>query len=83
MIRYSYGLGWTTMARFDAPTICLTLIRISEIRAGRQRNKTYVQIMQEWSEEHDAERLFIQPGKPTQNDYIESFNFDGGRVLIA
>ncbi len=31
-------------------------------------------IMQQWSEEHCVELLFIQPGKPTQNAYIESFN---------
>jgi putative transposase len=31
-------------------------------------------IMQQWSEDHCVELLFIQPGKPTQNAYIESFN---------
>ncbi len=31
-------------------------------------------LMQQWSEEHDVELLFVQPGKPTQNAFIESFN---------
>ena len=31
-------------------------------------------IMQQWSEDNCVELLFIQPGKPTQNAYIESFN---------
>jgi putative transposase len=31
-------------------------------------------IMQLWSEKHCVELLFIQPGKPTQNAFIESFN---------
>ena len=28
-------------------------------------------IMQQWSEDHCVELLFIQPGKPTQNAYID------------
>ena len=30
--------------------------------------------MAEWAEDHDVELEFIQPGKPTQNSYIERFN---------
>lgn len=28
----------------------------------------------EWAEEHDIELEFIEPGKPTQNSYVERFN---------
>lgn len=30
--------------------------------------------MAEWAEAHDVELEFIQPGKPTQNSYVERFN---------
>ena len=30
--------------------------------------------MDEWAHEHDVKLSFIDPGKPTQNAYIESFN---------
>lgn len=32
------------------------------------------QAMQEWAERHDVTLKYIQPGKPTQNSYIERFN---------
>ena len=31
-------------------------------------------LAQEWSEMNDVEFMYIQPGKPTQNAYIERFN---------
>ncbi len=31
-------------------------------------------LMTEWANEHDVKLEFIQPGKPTQNSYIERFN---------
>ena len=31
-------------------------------------------IMQQWSEMHEIEFKYIEPGKPMQNGYIERFN---------
>ena len=31
-------------------------------------------VLAEWAEEHGVELEFIQPGKPTQNSYVERFN---------
>ncbi len=31
-------------------------------------------VLAEWAEGHDIELEFIQPGKPTQNSYVERFN---------
>jgi len=30
--------------------------------------------LERWADEHTVELLFIEPGKPTQNAFIESFN---------
>jgi putative transposase len=31
-------------------------------------------VIADWAEEHDTDLVFIQPGKPTQNSYVERFN---------
>lgn len=31
-------------------------------------------VLEHWADEHEVELLFIEPGKPTQNAFIESFN---------
>ncbi len=31
-------------------------------------------VLERWADEHEVELLFIEPGKPTQNAFIESFN---------
>ncbi|HEY8313825.1 MAG TPA: transposase, partial [Candidatus Baltobacteraceae bacterium] len=39
--------------------------------------------LEAWSYEHTVELLFIQPGKPTQNAFIESFNSRVRDELLA
>ncbi len=38
------------------------------------RTELTSKILQQWSEDHCVELLFIQPGKQTQNAYIESIS---------
>ena len=63
-----------------APRIIRVLERIcawrgypSKIRADNGPELVSI-AMATWAEEHDIELEFIQPGKPTQNSYVERFN---------
>jgi putative transposase len=39
-------------------------------------------VLREWAEDHAVQLLFIQPGKPTQNAYIERFNGSYRREVL-
>jgi transposase InsO family protein len=39
--------------------------------------------LERWADEHSVELLFIGPGDPTQNGFIESFNAPGRRQKSA
>jgi putative transposase len=51
-------------ARHGYPT-CLRLDNGPELRSDR---------VKDWADDHGVTLVFIEPGKPTQNAYIESFN---------
>ena len=49
----------------------------SHVALGRHRQygpENWSRAMIEWAVEHDVELHFIDPGKPAQNAWIESFN---------
>ena len=54
--------SYSSMARYPA-----------KIRMDNGPKLTSVK-MAEWAEEHGVKLKFIQPGKPTQNSYVERFN---------
>ena len=67
-------------SRPPAPRVIRVLDRIAAWRGYPQRLRMdngpeLVSVaMAEWAEDHDVHPDFIQPGKPTQNSYIERFN---------
>ena len=74
------GLALDLEFSFPSRLVAALLDRIAEtygypqyLRVDNDTELTS-KIMQQWSEENCVELLFIQPGKPTQNAYIESFN---------
>ena len=74
------GLDIEVDTNLPAPRIIRVLERITAWRGYPQRLRMdngpeLVSVaMAEWAEEHDIQLDFIQPGKPTQNSYIERFN---------
>jgi len=74
------GLGLELNFSFPSRLVIATLDDLAQMygypKYLRVDNGTELtsKIMQQWSEDHDVELLFIQPGKPTQNAFIESFN---------
>ena len=48
--------------------------RPSEGVVERQRSEFTGKVLDRWAYEHCVELQFIQPGKPVQNCFVESFN---------
>lgn len=74
------GLDIEVDTSLPAPRVIRVLDRIAAWRGYPQKLRMdngpeLVSVaMAEWAEEHDVQLDFIQPGKPTQNSYIERFN---------
>jgi putative transposase len=75
------GLGIEVDTNLPAPRIIRVLDRIAAWRGYPQRlrldngSELVSVALAGWAEDHDVLQLdFIQPGKPTQNSYIERFN---------
>lgn len=74
------GLGIEVDTNLPAPRIIRVLDRIAAWRGYPQRLRLdngpeLVSVaLADWAEAHDVQLGFIQPGKPTQNSYIERFN---------
>jgi len=74
------ALGIEIDLNLPAPRIIRVLDQIAEIRG--YPNKLRLDngpemislALANWAEEHDVQLDFIQPGKPTQNAFIERFN---------
>lgn len=63
-----------------SPRVVRALDELVELRGAPQRLRLdngpeFISVaLRQWAERHDVELLHIQPGKPTQNAYIERFN---------
>ena len=74
------GLALETSFTFPSRSVVAVLDSVAAIygypKYLRIDNGTELtsKLMQRWAEEHDVELLFIQPGRPMQNGFIESFN---------
>jgi putative transposase len=74
------GLGIEVDLSLPAPRVIRALEQIIEWRGKPQAIRSdngseYVSAeFQCWADKHDIQLLFIQPGKPTQNAYVERFN---------
>lgn len=74
------GLDIEVDTSLPAPRVIRVLDRIAAWRGYPQKLRMdngpeLISVaMADWAEEHDVQLDFIQPGKPTQNSYIERFN---------
>lgn len=69
-------VGRSLKARRVVQMLNRVLIRRGAPHALRMDNgpEFISQVVKQWCQEHGVQQWFIEPGKPTQNGYIESFN---------